>query len=100
MARATLCADRRRSRRPGPDFNGAAQRVANDSFPMGCRAPYSGGLFSVEVKGMATMRIRTLFAAIGTSLSLGSALAAPSQPVPVAVERISVKSRAPGRTSS
>lgn len=37
------------------------------------------------------MRIRTLLAAIGTSLSLGSALAAPSQPVPVAGERISVK---------
>ncbi|OUM28941.1 alpha/beta fold hydrolase [Pseudomonas putida] len=37
------------------------------------------------------MRIRTLLAAIGTSLSLGSALAAPSQPVPVADERISVK---------
>lgn len=36
------------------------------------------------------MRIRTLLAAIGTSLSLGSALAAPSQPVPVAGERISV----------
>ncbi|MCE7761443.1 alpha/beta fold hydrolase [Pseudomonas putida] len=37
------------------------------------------------------MRIRTLLAAIGTSLSLGSALAAPTQPVPVADERISVK---------
>jgi len=37
------------------------------------------------------MRIRTLLAAIGTSLSLGSVLAAPSQPVPVAGERISVK---------
>lgn len=37
------------------------------------------------------MRIRTLLAAIGTSLSLGSALAAPSQPAPVADERISVK---------
>jgi len=37
------------------------------------------------------MRIRTLLAVIGTSLSLGSALAAPSQPVPVAGERISVK---------
>ena len=37
------------------------------------------------------MRIRTLLAAIGTSLSLGSVLAAPSQPVPVADERISVK---------
>ncbi|WP_243054734.1 alpha/beta fold hydrolase [Pseudomonas sp. BP01] len=36
------------------------------------------------------MRIRTLLAAIGTSLSLGSVLAAPSQPVPVAGERISV----------
>lgn len=36
------------------------------------------------------MRIRTLLAAIGTSLSLGSVLAAPSQPVPMAGERISV----------
>ena len=37
------------------------------------------------------MRIRILLAAIGTSLSLGSTLAAPTQPVPVADERISVK---------
>ncbi|EKT4483443.1 alpha/beta hydrolase [Pseudomonas putida] len=36
------------------------------------------------------MRIRTLLAAIGTSLALGAVVAAPSQPVPVAGERISV----------
>ncbi|MFK3820310.1 alpha/beta fold hydrolase [Pseudomonas sp. NPDC089407] len=36
------------------------------------------------------MRVRTLLAAISTSLSLTAALAAPSQPAPVANERISV----------